>query len=444
MAEAPIAFLVIAGIILIGYFGVLFFKKTKISEIIILLLVGLLIGPISTALGFEFLDEIALANFENFLPYFASFALIMILFEGGLHLNFFKTIKALPGTLTFALSVFLSSMILAVGLFWLFGFAGLVEFNLLLALFIAAVVGGTSSAVIVPVVMNTSAKEETKTLLMLESALTDIFCVITAVAIAQIFLIGTVDIAIISEGIFSNFSIGVLLGFIFGIIWLKILSALSSHSYSYLTTLAALLIVYSIVEFVGGNGAIAVLLFGIVLGNSEDITGMLRLTRRSLNTNIRHFQRELSFLIKTFFFVYLGMLFKLDYVSGDVILISISLLILIILSRKIISTILSKFKKVFETDKDLLTWMSARGLAAAVLVSLPISMGLDKLPNTVFTTQVLSQITAIAFFIILLTNLATTFGIFNYEKKHKDDEDPKTKLIKDLKNTAKNARKEIK
>lgn len=444
MADAPIAFLVVAGIILIGYFGVLFFKKTKISEIIILLLVGLLIGPISSAMGFEFLDEIALTNFENFLPYFASFALIMILFEGGLHLNFFKTIKALPGTLTFALSVFLSSMILAVGLFWLFGFAGLLEFNILLALFIGAVVGGTSSAVIVPVVMNTSANEETKTLLMLESALTDIFCVITAVAIAQIFLIGSVEISTISGGIFSNFSIGVLVGFIFGIAWLKVLSSLKNNSYSYLTTLAALLIVYSVVEFVGGNGAIAVLIFGIVLGNSEDITGMLRLTRRSLNSNIRDFQSELSFLIKTFFFVYLGILFKLEYITGDVVLISISLLVLILLSRKIISSLLAKFKKVFQKDKDLLTWMSARGLAAAVLVSLPISMGLDKLPDTVFTPEVLSQITAIAFFIILLTNLATTFGIFNYERKHKDDEDPKTKLIKDLKKTAKNVRNEIK
>lgn len=444
MSEVPFTFLVVAAIILIGYFGVLFFKKTKISEIIILLLVGLLIGPISGALGFGFLDEIALTNFENFLPFFASFALIMILFEGGLHLNFFKTIKALPGSLSFSLGVFFTTMILAVLLFWLFGFAGLIEFNLLLALFIASIIGGTSSAVIVPVIRNTSAKEETKTLLMLESALTDIFCVITAVAIAQIFLIGTVDISTISSGIFSNFSIGVLMGFIFGLIWLKLLSIFEKNSYAYLVTLSALLIVYSIVEFVGGNGAIAVLLFGIVLGNSEDITGMLRITRRSINNNIRSFQSELSFLIKTFFFVYLGLLFKLEYITGEVLLMSVALLILIIFARKTISTIISKFKKVFETDIDLLTWMSARGLAAAVLVSLPISMGLDKLPDTLFTPEILSQITAIAFFIILLTNVATTYGIFKYENKHKNDETPKEKLIKDLKETTLRIKKDIK
>lgn len=442
MADVNIAFLVTAIIIMIGYFGALFFKKTKISEIIILLLVGLLIGPISSALGYGFLDELALINFQNFLPYFASFALIMILFEGGLHLNFFKTIKALPGSLSFSLGVFILNLIIITGFFWVIGLTGLITIDPLIALFIATIIGGTSSAVIVPIIRGTSANEETKTLLILESALTDIFCVIIAVAIAQIFLIGAVDLGVISNGIFANFSIGVLLGFIFGIIWLKVLSHLKGNSYDYLITLSALLIIYSIVGFIGGNGAIAVLIFGIVLGNSEDITGMLRITRRSLDNNIRSFQGELSFLIKTFFFVYLGLLFKLEFITIQTVLLSIAVVIIILISRKAIASLLAKFRPIFAPDKDLLMWMSARGLAAAVLVSLPLSMGLDKLPNTAFTPDVLSLVTAIAFFIILLTNIATTIGIFKYENNLKKNQDPKEKLIEDLKKTTKKLKEE--
>lgn len=446
MAEVEISFLITGLVILIGYFGLMFFKKTKVSEIIILLLVGLVIGPFSTYLGFGFLDDVAIANFEGFLPFFASFALIMILFEGGLQLNFFKTIKALPGSLSFTLAVFILTLIFSVGVLWFLGLANLLVFDPLLALFIAAIIGGTSSAVIIPIVKNTSAKEETKTLLSLESALTDSLCVITAVAIAEIFLIGSVSIGAISSGIFANFSIAIFMGFIFGLGWLKVMSNLQGKPYEYLMTLAALLLLYSLVEFVGGNGAIAALLFGIVLGNSEDITGMLRLTRRSVDTRIKNFQSELSFLIKTFFFVYLGLLFRLEYVTAQVIIISIAFLVLVLFSRKIVSKVVSKFRPIFSKDQKLMTWMSARGLAAAVLVSLPISMGLDKAAPAIFTVDALNQITAIAFFVILLTNIATTAGIFMYENKNPEEKVPikREQLLKDLKETAKKTKDSVK
>jgi cell volume regulation protein A len=448
MSEVGTAFFITALVIIIGYFGLIFFKKTKISEIIILLLVGLIIGPVSTYLGYGFLDDVALANFEGFLPFFASFALIMILFEGGMQLNFFKTIKALPGTLTFTLAVFILSLILSVAVLWFLGLANLLVFDPLLALFIAAIVGGTSSAVIIPIVKNTSAKEETKTLLSLESALTDSLCVITAVAIAEIFLIGSgnVSLSTISSGIFANFSIATLFGFIFGLFWLKVMTYLQGKSYEYLMTLAALLLLYSTVEFIGGNGAIAALLFGMVLGNSEDITGMLRLTRRSVDTRIKNFQSEISFLIKTFFFVYLGLLFRFEYVSAQVIIVSLAILVLVLFSRKMVGKIISKFRPIFTKDQKLITWMSARGLAAAVLVSLPVSMGLDKIPNTLFTPELLNQITAIAFFVILLTNIATTAGIFMYENENPTEKAPikREQLLKDLKETAKKTKEQVK
>jgi len=412
MVSVEFSFLVVGLVILAGYLSLAFFKKTKVSEIIVLLLVGLLIGPIATLSGNAVLGVGELVLFENFLPFFASFALIMILFEGGMHLNFFKTVKSLPGAFTFTIAVFSVTMILTVGVLWLLGAAGLLPFNLLLSIFIAAVVGGTSSAVIMPIVKNTTAKEETKTLLGLESALTDALCVITAVAVGEIFLIGSVELTTVFGGILANFSIAAVLGFVFGLIWLKILTYLQGRSYEYLMTISALLISYSVVEYMGGNGAIAALIFGTVLGNSEDITSMLKLTKRSIDTNIKSFQNEISFLVKTFFFVYLGILFKVEFLNAPVLVISGAILVIIFIARYIVASGLVKLKPIFTMDKMLVSFMSARGLAAAVLVSLPLSMGLDKAAPTIFTVATISQLSAIAFLVIFGSNILTTIGIF--------------------------------
>ncbi|MDD4251255.1 MAG: cation:proton antiporter [Candidatus ainarchaeum sp.] len=418
MISVEFAFLLIAFIILVGYLGLIIFQKTKISEIIILLTLGLIIGPISKEIGFLLISPSQLNAFQAFLPFFASFALIMILFEGGMQLNFFKTIKALPVSIVFTIAIFLTGLIMTIGILWLFGQLGLFEFNLLLAIFIGSILGGTSSAVIVPVVKNTSAHEETKTLLSLESALTDALCIITAVAVAEIFLLGSVTVEAVAGGIMANFSIAAVIGFCVGIVWLKIVSFLQGKKYEYLITLSALLFLYSTVQMIGGNGAIAALIFGIVLGNSEDVTSMLKITRRTIDTNVKNFQGEISFLVKTFFFVYLGILFKLDYLTLPVIVISISIIGAIFVSRQIISTMLKKFIPIFTKDQKLISFMSARGLAAAVLVSIPITMGLDKIAPEVFSLTVISQITAISFLVIFGTNILTTIGIFITEKEN--------------------------
>ena len=412
MVDVAIAFLTVALIIIVGYFGMLFFKKTKISELIILMVIGLIIGPISSAFGVGIIGPNELAIFNSFLPFFAAFALIMILFEGGMQLNFFKALKALTNALAFTVSVFILGMLFTVAAIWFLSLSGLIIFDPLLSLLIGAIIGGTSSAVIIPIVHSTSAREETKTLLSLESALTDALCIVVAVAIGQVFLSGSTNYAIISSGILANFTIAAVIGFVAGLIWLKALSSLDGKAYSYLMTLAALLLVYSIVQIVGGNGAIAILIFGIVLGNSIDITKMLQLEERIIDVSIKTFHSELSFLVKTFFFVYLGILFRLEFATPPILIISIFLIVLILTSRYIVASVLGKIKPIYKSDTKLISMMGARGLAAAVLVSLPVSMGLTTKVPLLFTPELIGQITAIAFIVILGSNILTTIGVF--------------------------------
>jgi cell volume regulation protein A len=407
MVEIISAFLAIAAIIFIGYFGLVFFKKTNISEILILMLIGLIIGPL---LGFVGAEEVK--TLTDFLPFFASFALMVVTFEGGMQLNFFKTIKSLPSAFVFTFLVFIFTLGF-VGATWYF-----VTGNLLVGLLLGAIIAGTSAEVIIPLVSQTSAKDETKTLLGLESALNDSLCIVIALALAGMILIssngGTSQITIASLGgsILSSFSIAAVLGFIGGIVWLKALEYFERKPYEYLVTLAVLMFLYSITEFFGGNGAISALVFGLVLGNSEDVTNMLRFVPRKLEGTIKSFQMEVSFLVKTFFFVYIGILFNLAYLQKiEVVGVALTIIVIILITRFIAARIMQFFEPVLKNDTLLLVSMNSRGLATATLVSFP-AIAVLGLPQ-------MNEMTAIVFLIIFASNIMTTIGVFLFERKTK-------------------------
>ena len=81
----------IGGIIVLGVIGDFLFTKTKIPTPIILMLAGIALGPATNILQSDIFFEIA--------PYFGTFALILILFEGGLDLEFDLVIRQFSSAL---------------------------------------------------------------------------------------------------------------------------------------------------------------------------------------------------------------------------------------------------------------------------------------------------------------------------------------------------------
>jgi cell volume regulation protein A len=85
-----------------------------------------------------------------------------------------------------------------------------------------------------------------------------------------------------------------------------------------MVTLATLLLVYSLNSFVGGSGAIAALVFGLVVGNRNTI---LRLTGTKVRIEtagekVHSFHDEITFFIRSFFFVFLGIIFSAGRHAG--------------------------------------------------------------------------------------------------------------------------------
>lgn len=391
----PLLFLLLmSGIFLLGFFGNIFFKKTKISDIFILIIVGLLLGPVFHLIPLNIVELL-----RSFAPIFAAVALIILLFDGGLWLNFNGVINEIKNSFLFTILVFLlTAGVSGVVLHFLFGFEWLYGF------LAGSIIGGTSSAIVIPLVNRSSATSKTKIILTLESAMTDVFCIVATMTIAGLIATQTISTTHVIQGIFSAFAIATVIGLVGGIFWIKILRDYTeAKQFDYLLTLAFLFLLYVATEYLEGNGSFCALVFGLVLGNSSTILKAFKMKEYTIDKTMAHFQTEISLLIKTFFFVYMGIIIDLSIISLDTILIAIVLMVILLLVRILMSKII--FSKTLEKDdQKIISALHARGLAAAVLATSLLSLSLN--------SDLTNKIVAIVFLIILITNLTTTIHLF--------------------------------
>ena len=88
MNNVSLMLLVVAGIFLVGSIGEIVFARTRVPDVVWLIVCGWALGPASGLLNARLLVQIA--------PYFAAFALIVILFDGGTSLKLGSVAKAAP------------------------------------------------------------------------------------------------------------------------------------------------------------------------------------------------------------------------------------------------------------------------------------------------------------------------------------------------------------
>ena len=345
----------LAGIILIlGFIGNYLFKRTSIPDIIILVILGFLIGPIFGVVDYEVLSPIS--------GIFASLALLIILFDGGLNLDLKKVLQDSPRATALTFLGFFVSM----GFIAIFSFFTL-RWDFLNSMLLGAILGGISSSVVIPLIRRINVNEKVSTILSLESAFTDALVVVFGLTILQFltspFAGGIYDAA---NKIAGAFSIAVVIGLIFGVFWLKVLRSIKKEIYDDILTLAVVLLFYSVTESLGGNGAIFALTFGLVLGNGIRIFRLLGIKERiEAGKVMKKFHSQISFFIRTFFFVFIGLIFAVNnYLAISY---GIVLTALLLLARYISTTVISFKDKVLESNKTLMTVILGRGLAAAVL-----------------------------------------------------------------------------
>jgi cell volume regulation protein A len=395
-----IAFLVAAVIIILGFLGEEFFNRTSIPDSILLLLFGVLLGPIFQLFAHEELLAIT--------PYFAALALIIILFDGGLNMDIREAVKNSPRALILAISGWILNVLVTAALCKV-----LLGWRLLNGLLLGSIVGGGSSIIVIALIRKLKVTEEIETVLSLESILTDVLCTVGAFTAINILLqemseegaAGGVNLYSALGSVGVAFGVGILVGLGFGVAWLVILERIKGKPNAYMLTLAMLFLTFVVATNLGGNGALSALFFGLIIGNSRPIARLVKFrTTVSIDNSVRDFHSQISFLIRSFFFVFTGLLFSFSSFTSVIIGLLLSFTFLGI---RFIVVKMASVKSELRDYGTLMTVMFPRGLAAAVLASLPLTSGVPD-------SQVFPEI---AFIVILTTIIVCTIGVAVIKKR---------------------------
>ena len=390
MTEVSYAFILAGCIILAGFFGNLFFERTKIPDVIALLCLGIVLGPVSGLVRPESLHHLA--------EYVGSLALLVILFEGGMDLDIDRLLSEFgAASLLVIISFFLTAASIASYLHFIIGWE--VKQGLLLG----SILGCTSAAIVLPIINRLNVSDSIKTTLSVESALSDVLAVVLTISLIDAILIGQKDPVAPFKAVIASFSIAIVIGGLVGLVWMKVLDLMRGKKLAYMLTLAAILITFGSVRVLGGSGSIAVLVIGLVLGNSEAFTSFLKIKDAlPVNQSIRFLHEEITFFIRTFFFVYLGMMFSFNSINAEFMTLCGIMLLIIILLRIICTEITVRIYPEKRADRFLIMLMMPRGLASAVLATLPAAAGVAGTESFVTVT----------FGVIIITNIFLTIGLF--------------------------------
>ena len=401
-----IAFAIAGALLLIGFLGNYLFKKFSIPDVLILIFLGFLLGP--------FFKIIDVGLLQPILPIFASLALLTILFDAGLNLNLYEVIKGSPRAISLALlNVFVSILTTT------FFTTVFLNWDLIYGVLLGTIIGGTSSSIVIPLVSRIKNRERVKVLLSLESVFTDVIVIVLCLTLFQIISAKSVNLENALQEIASAFSVGIVVGLIVGIAWLRVLKSIKGEVYDDILTLSIALLFYAIVEVLGGSGAIFALMFGLVLGNGKQITSFLRMEEFEASKIMKKFQSQISFFLRTFFFVYLGLMVSFQDPNSLIFAGGITLSLFAL--RWILSEIICWKDEKLIRSKELIAIMIPRGLAAAILAQFAFKYSLK------YANFILNFVTAVILFSVIISAIGTSWVNKKFLKGKKEESKQKVK-----------------
>jgi cell volume regulation protein A len=378
--ELTIIFGSIAALLLLAVAANRLSGYTHVPDLIVLLLIGIVLGPI--------FHLVHASRFRGMIDILGTLALILILFQAGLEIRLREALRHLPAGLLLAIL----SYGLSLGLIALAS-----KYSLHLswtdAVLIGAALGCTSGSVVLPALQQIASPESIKITLTLESSLGEILAVlmvgsIISVGGEQSLLTG------IASGFSRSIGIAVALGIAGGALWSRVWPRLANMAFNNVFNLGVVLALYALARFLGGSGLLATLVFGVTLAN---VPRTPHITRQGLR--MMAFHAELTFLVRSFFFVVLGIVAQ--FIGREYIVSSLAILGAIVLARFL--AVLASVRMIHEgtrRDKELLFWMLPRGLVTAVLALEIVSV----------RGESFAFLPAIAFTVVLVTNAFVVWG----------------------------------
>jgi cell volume regulation protein A len=402
--------LLVSVIVLMGYLAEWGFRKLRVPDTLLLIVVGFIIGP-------NILDLIHPDSLGTIAPLFTTFTLLFLMFDGALSIDLRSFAEGIGAGISIGVFNFFISAVVITIIF------SLIFHDTMLALMLGFALGGVSSAFIIPVLKQMKIEKKIYSILTLESALTDVLAIVLAITMMELKIMKVIDINNMLAQIASLFFVAGFIGILGGFLWIYLEGKIIEEDKNYIMTIAYVIMLFFMAEYLGGNGAIAAMCFGIIIANSKVLVEMgykIKKPRRKpgnennlakydkphsiVSRRERMFYQEISFFLKTFFFVYIGLL--LDIKNLKAVLIGSGIAVSILLFRNLSALITRRYKPF---DRLLINSLFARGIAPAVIIL----MAVEK--NLVTDKVIIDTV----YFIITASIVLSSLRVFLYETRKK-------------------------
>ncbi|MBR4176985.1 MAG: cation:proton antiporter [Bacteroidales bacterium] len=374
-----------------------FFSRKRVPDVLFLVLIGIVLGPVLGWLTPDMLGGMG--------ALFASVTLVFILVDSGIDMHLDDLRRYWVGVVQVMFYSFLLSMTIAAVTAHF-----IADTEWMSSFLLGSMVAGTGASIVIPMVRQMKVSDKTRTVLTLESAISAVLCIVVALAIMEGMKMGQIRFEKIMGNVLASFFMAVILGVLGGMIWSGVLQRVRRLQNSMFLTPAFVFVIYGITEALGYSGAIAALAFGIVLGNASyfEFSFMRKILRKrrpqmqSLEEKEKSFFKEIVFILKTFFFVYIGI--SIPFTDTMALLYGVVIAAAIFVGRFILVAIVGR--KNTKTDRQIVSIMIPKGLASAVLASMPrqvnLAAGYEVVPNA---ERIECMVYSIIFFSIVICSL---------------------------------------
>lgn len=387
-------FIIIGILIFSAHFFTYLFSKKRVPDVLFLLAIGIVLGPVLHLVTPDMLGRFA--------SMFASLTLLFILFDSGVDLSIDSIRRYWKGMVQVTILSFILSMgaVTTIGVF-------LLNMPWQSSMLLGSMISGTAAAIVIPLVWQMRVSEKTRTTLAMESACSGVLCIVISLGFIEGFSSNDMDFGIMLGKILASFVMSLVIGMVGGILWAGLLDKVRKMKNSMFLTPAFVFVLYGLAEVMGFSGAIAALAFGVVLGNIDyfDLSLLHKFGNRRmmpLSNNEKSFFKEFVFVLKTFFFVYIGIC--IPFTNIEALQYGLIITAALFVVRFILVFVVGRKNTI--NDRLTVSIMIPKGLVSAVLASVPeqmnLSLGYELIPGA---TMIKYITYSVIFFSIVFTSI---------------------------------------
>jgi len=357
----------------------------KIPSIVFLIISGIILGP-------EVLNYIDPAAFGMGLRAVVAFAVVIIVFDGGININVLHLREISKSILRLST---LGPILTMIGATLATHF--LVGLDLIYAALFGALVAATGPTVITPIVRQTHVNKNVGKTLEGEGILNDAVSVILAAVVFDLIAVTHIEQILYGiELLLFKVITGIIIGIVSGSLMIILLNRkMITPQLARLLTTALILITFSLSEMVSTeSGIMAVAISALIIGTTD--------VRHK--ESIQEFKSDLALILLSVIFILLASFIKFDYIirlgTGGIAVV----LVLMFVIRPIVVGICTYNSMLTRNDKIFVSLIGPRGVVPASMATY------FALQIRTINTQASDTILGLIFLTIIITVLFTGFS----------------------------------